>query len=325
MKGSHRVIVETKKVKYDFTVKRNITILTGDSGSGKTVLIDMIREYRRYGSDSGVFLSCDCECRTIDDENWMRQIEEISGSIIFIDEGNRFLPSKEFAELVLKSDNYFVLAVREKLPMLPYSVNEIYGFRRSGKFHEAKQTYNEIYHLYGEISGQSEINPGAVITEDSNAGYEFFSKLSSQKNIDCISAHGKSNVISILKNRKKKEDICLVIADGAAFGSEIRDVSEYLKTDEGVVLYAPESFEWLLLSTNAIPNVNVSTILERPEQYIESSEYASWERYFTALLINQTQADPVWAYSKRKLPDAYYSPKIISEVKKLMKLIVWEK
>ena len=116
MKGSHRVIVETKKVKYDFTVKRNITILTGDSGSGKTVLIDMIREYRRYGSDSGVFLSCDCECRTIDDENWMRQIEEISGSIIFIDEGNRFLPSKEFAELVLKSDNYFVLAVREKLP-----------------------------------------------------------------------------------------------------------------------------------------------------------------------------------------------------------------
>ena len=132
-------------------------------------------------------------------------------------------------------------------------------------------------------------------------------------------------MISILKNRKKREDIYLVIADGATFGSEIRDVSEYLKTDEGVVLYAPESFEWLLLSTNAIPNVNVSTILERPEQYIESSEYASWERYFTALLINQTQADPVWAYSKRKLPDAYYSPKIISEVKKLMKLIVWEK
>ena len=76
MKGSHRVIVETKKVKYDFIIRRNITILTGDSGSGKTVLIDMIREYRRYGSDSGIFLSCDCECRTIDDENWKRQIEE---------------------------------------------------------------------------------------------------------------------------------------------------------------------------------------------------------------------------------------------------------
>ena len=144
MKSSHRVIVESRKVKYDFVIRRNITILTGDSGTGKTVLIDLIRDYRRYGSDSGVFLSCDCECRTIDNEDWERQIEEISGSIIFIDEGNRFLTSKKFAMLVQNSDNYFVIATREKLPMLPYSVQEIYGFRKSGKFHEAKQKYNEI-------------------------------------------------------------------------------------------------------------------------------------------------------------------------------------
>lgn len=138
MKGSHRIIVETRKVKYDFTIKRNISILTGDSGSGKTVLIELIRDYRRYGSDSGVFVSCDRDCRTIDNEDWERQISEISDSIIFIDEGNRFLTSKRFAELVQKSDNYFVIATREKLPMLPYSVNEIYGFRKSGKFHEAR-------------------------------------------------------------------------------------------------------------------------------------------------------------------------------------------
>ena len=35
MKGAYRVIVETRKVKYDFWIKRNITIITGDSGSGK--------------------------------------------------------------------------------------------------------------------------------------------------------------------------------------------------------------------------------------------------------------------------------------------------
>ena len=38
MKGSHRIIVESRKVKYDFVIQRNITIITGDSGSGKTVL-----------------------------------------------------------------------------------------------------------------------------------------------------------------------------------------------------------------------------------------------------------------------------------------------
>ena len=123
MKGSHRIIVESRKVKYDFVIHRNITVITGDSGSGKTVLIDLIHDYGRYGADSGVFLSCDCPCKVIDSEDWERQIEETTGSIIFIDEGNRFLISKKFAQLVQGSDNYFVLATREKLPALPYSVN----------------------------------------------------------------------------------------------------------------------------------------------------------------------------------------------------------
>jgi len=324
MKGSHRVIVESKKVKYDFIVKRNITILTGSSGSGKTVLIDFIREYRRYGADSGVFLSCDCECKTIDNEDWERQIEETSNSIIFIDEGNRFLTSKRFAELVQQSDNYFVLATREKLPMIPYSVNEIYGFRQSGKFHEAKKKYNEIYHLYGEISKRDGINPKFVITEDSNSGYDFFCELSKQGEIECISSQGKSNIIKMLQKSGNADGIKLVIVDGAAFGSEMRDVSEYLDTVKNVVLYAPESFEWILLSSNTIPDVNVASILQQPENYIDSKEYASWERYFTTLLVAKTQNDPVWAYSKRKLPEVYLSKKVMSAAKKVMKLIEWD-
>lgn len=324
MKGSHRVIVESRKVKYDFIIKRNITILTGDSGSGKTILIDLIRDYRRYGTDSGVFLSCDCECGTIDNEDWERQIEKVSNSIIFIDEGNRFINSKRFAEIVKKSDNYFVLAVREKLPMIPYSVNEIYGFRKSGKFHETRQQYNEIYHLYGEITEHDMIDPNFVITEDSNSGYDFFSELSKQKNIKCISAKGKSNIIKCLQNSDNRKGTRLVIVDGAAFGSEMRDVCAYLNTVNDVVLYAPESFEWVLLSSNAIPNINVSSILQQPENYIESKEYVSWERFFTAVLVNQTQNDPVWIYSKRKLSKVYLSSKVTSAVKKIMKLIRWD-
>mgnify|MGYP000340967263 CR=1 FL=1 len=88
-----------------------------------------------------------------------------------------FLFSKEFAGVVQKSDNYFVIATREKLPMLPYSVNEIYGFRKSGKFHEAKQKYNEIYHIYGELTEEGNVDPEYVITEDSNSGYVFFFRI----------------------------------------------------------------------------------------------------------------------------------------------------
>lgn len=323
MKGSHRVIVESKKIKYDFVIRRNITILTGDSGSGKTVLIDLIRDYRRFGADSGVRVSCDCPCRTIDSEAWERQIEGITGSIIFIDEGNRFLVSKKFAELVQNSDNYFVLATREKLPALPYSVNEIYGFRKSGKFHDAKQKYNEIYHLYGEISEEKEIDPALVITEDSNSGFDFFSELCRQKGIDCITASGKSNIIRQLEKSQSMKTMRLVIADGAAFGSEMKDVSEYMKTMGNVVLYAPESFEWLLLSTNQIPGIKAENILKSPENYIDSKEYISWERFFTELLTEQTRTDPVWAYSKKKIAKAYLTSRIVNAVKTIMKLVDW--
>ena len=323
MKGSHRVIIEAKRVKYDFTLTRNITILTGDSASGKTVLIDYIRDYRRYGSESGVMVSCDRECRTLDNEDWEMQLKRITNSIIFIDEGNRFVTSKEFAKLALESDNYFVLATREKMPMLPYSVQEIYGFRESGKYHEAKQKYNEMYHLYGEISAQSSIEPELVITEDSNSGYDFFAKLSEQKNVNCISANGKSNIIKCLQDSEKTQGTRLIIVDGAAFGSEMKEVYEYLNTVGNVVLYAPESFEWLLLSSNTIPNANVTEILQEPENYIDSKKYASWERFFTALLIDMTKGDPVWSYSKKKISSVYVSSKVITAVKKMMKLVIW--
>lgn len=323
MKGAHRIIVETSKIKYDFVIKRNITILTGNSGSGKTLLIDYIREYRRYGIDSGVSVSCDCDCRTLDDENWERQLQEISDSIIFIDEGNRFLLSRRFAELVKTSDNYFVLATREKLPAIPYSINEIYGFRKSGKYAETKQKYNEIYHLYGEFSTEHDIDPKLVITEDSNSGYEFYKELSRQKSINCISANGKSNIIKKIQENLEYNKNILVIADGAALGSEIKDISEYMKVEDGIVLYAPESFEWMLLSLNIIPNVNVMSVLEHPEDYIESSEYVSWERFFTHLLIEKTKDNKIWVYSKKRLGKPYLSAKVISSAKKFMKYIDW--
>ena len=45
MKGKHRVVVSTKRLKYDFELRRNLTIIRGDSATGKTTLIDMIQDY----------------------------------------------------------------------------------------------------------------------------------------------------------------------------------------------------------------------------------------------------------------------------------------
>ena len=44
MKGKHRIVVSTKRQKYEFELRRNLTILRGDSATGKTTLIEMIQD-----------------------------------------------------------------------------------------------------------------------------------------------------------------------------------------------------------------------------------------------------------------------------------------
>lgn len=72
------------------------------------------------------------------------------------------------------SDNYFVIVTREDLPNLPYSVDEIYGIHTSGKYHDLKRTYNELYRIYSAEAYSGKERPETLVVEDSHAGYAFF-------------------------------------------------------------------------------------------------------------------------------------------------------
>lgn len=304
MKGKHRVVVSTKHLKYDFELKRNLTIIRGDSATGKTTLVDMVREYVNNPSGTPVELVCDKKCYVLEGALWKGQLSEISDSIIFIDEGNEFIRTVEFAETIQKTDNYYVIASRESLSTLPYSIEEIYGIRTSGKYGTLKQKYHEFYHIYGIDSYQNEITPEMVITEDSNSGYQFFEQICQENQLKCESMNGKSNIFHYL-NIHKNEKI-LVIADGAAFGSEIDRVLRLIAGRKNMALYLPESFEWLILSSGILKNNSVTEILSTPYDYAESEKYFSWERFFTAVLIDETK-DTYLAYIKKKLNPAYLS------------------
>ena len=80
---------------------------------------------------------------------WKEQLSGMSDSMVFIDEGNEFIKTVEFAQEIQKTDNYYVIVTREALPSLPYSIEEIYGIRTSGKYGTLKQSYHELYQMYG--------------------------------------------------------------------------------------------------------------------------------------------------------------------------------
>jgi hypothetical protein len=316
MKGTHRVVVSTKRLKYDFVIRRNITIIQGNSATGKTTLVDMIREAVNNPSGASVDLICDKKCFVLDGTLWKEQLTAVSNSIVFIDEGNEFIKTIEFSKFIQNTDNYYVIVTRESLPTLPYSVEEIYGIKSSGKYGKLEQKFNEFYRIYGSDIYKQSIHPDTVLTEDSNSGYQFFKSICDDTHIKCESLNGKSNIFQYL-NSHDNENI-LVIVDGAAFGSEMHRVTELIRDKKGVAIYLPESFEWLVLLSGVVKNSMLNSILERPADYIESNEYFSWERFFTAILIDMTK-DSYLAYTKKKLNSVYLTDtvkkSILDEIK----------
>lgn len=104
MKGRYRIVVKNSSVRYDFEIRRNITIIKGDSATGKTTLVDMIREYYENGISSGIEITCDKVCAVVEGRDWKAVLDTMQERIIFIDEGNAFVRSTEFAKCVQQSD-----------------------------------------------------------------------------------------------------------------------------------------------------------------------------------------------------------------------------
>lgn len=305
MKGKYEVVVKSRRLQYKFTVFRNITILRGDSATGKTTLIDMIAAYQENGEASGVTVNCKKQCTVLTGIRWQENLEMIHDSIVFIDEGDKFVASEDFAKAVKRTDNYYIIATRNPLFDLPYSVKEIYGIKNvsGNRYQGTKRIYAEFYPLR-RVNTDITVKPDLVITEDSKSGYSFFENYFSEYGIKCISAGSKAKIYNELVTRQY--DTVLVIADGAAFGPEIERVLP-LRKAKNIVLFLPESFEWIVLRSGIVKDKEIKAILEKPYDYIESGKYFSWERFFTDVLTKKTK-DTYLKYDKSHLNKNYLNP-----------------
>ena len=302
MTGKFEIEVYNNRIHYFLTVKRNITILQGDSATGKSELIRLVTEYEENGNSSGITLKCDAKCTVLTSVDWELRLNALRGNIIFIDETANFVKSQRFAEMVRGSDNYFVMVTRDDLEQLPYSIEEIYGLRSdTSKYKPMKRVYNEMYKLYNlpiVAPIATKVIPEIVITEDSNSGFQCFSLIFT----NCKSAGGKSNIYRMIRSAEEAEQM-LVIVDGAAFGPEMGKIARYLRaSNKKCVIYAPESFEYIVLSSGLI-DVPAS-VLDETYMHADSIKYMSWEEFYTEYLIQATR-ETIYRYNKSSLANAY--------------------
>lgn len=315
MKGKYHFRVRSKRALFDFSVRRNITILKGDSATGKTTLLHMLYEYLRVGRESGYTVSTDASyfvyLRKEVGRDWKDTLFSLRDTVIFIEENNDFVFGKDFADFVKKSGNYFVLVNRAPLRMLPYSIHEVYEIITAGKRADIRESYHEFRELYSNYPVIKHNKIRNVITEDSCSGNQFFGAVF--ETADVISAEGNGNIVSMIKSLEKGDT--LVIADGAAFGAMIEDCLAYLdaRLDLRISVWLPESFEYLILKSGLIKAPELAEILEEPANYIDSAQYESWEQFFTALLISMTSGT-AGRYSKEVLNRYYLQDKNVQKI-----------
>ena len=306
MKGSYHFRVKSKKLLFEFSIRRNITVIKGDSASGKTTLLHMMYEYLRVGKESGYSVSADVGyyvyMRQEIGRTWQEILYPLHNTVVFIEENNNFVSSGEFAKFVRTSGNYFVLVNRSPFKMLPYSIHEVYEIITEGKRTDVKESYHHLKELYSNYPVIENNRMEIVVTEDSNSGYQFFSHLFGRRNV--VSAGGNSKVLGLIQNLRSGD--ILAIVDGAAFGAMIEDCLEYFaaRINQRIAIWMPESFEYLILRSGLVESRELLRILDSTPDYVESEKYESWERYFTDLLISLTDGK-AYKYSKKVL-DEYY-------------------
>ena len=86
MRGKHHIIVQNNRIRFEFDIKRNITVVKGNSATGKTTLIDMILAYAIDRESSGVDIDADTKLLVLDALNWKSIIKENHNCIFFMDE-----------------------------------------------------------------------------------------------------------------------------------------------------------------------------------------------------------------------------------------------
>ena len=317
MKGKFNLAVKNNRISYELSIERNITVIQGNSGSGKTYLISLLRDWKANGKDSGVSVKCECNIEVFDGlTRWESFISELKNTIIFVDEGVRYIYTQEFAEYFLLSDCYLVFISRRVFPRinnLPFAVNALLKFETNRSSTPVATTANVIYQEECE-----NIIPEILITEDSNSGFEFMNEAYKDAGIQVISAGGNSNVPKkALSYAKENKRVCAIV-DGAAFGNYIGQMMDLKKFN--VHVFTPESFEWLLLNTKMFAkNPVIMEQLRETYNHCDSKEFITWERFYEYVL--KTVADEMYnvVYSKKTLDKIFLTDKILEEVKEIIK------
>lgn len=160
--------VADRRISFDLLLRRKVTVIRGNSATGKTVLWDMINRSR---TNPAVSVNCSKPVYALHDLVSCRSdLDALSGSVVIVDEDSPLYLNREFMNSVLDYNIWAVFITRDDRHLsVPFSMNEIYEFVSIGKV----VTMRRLPCIAGFTSGYS----AGIITEKNSLYAEFASGL----------------------------------------------------------------------------------------------------------------------------------------------------
>ena len=264
------------KVRYSMQLRNKFSFVSGNSATGKSTLISLIRRWNILKSSGRISNTKIVSNVDIFAPESLDSLGKTKGALYVFDEYFTDVLRKN-KSVLLKSPNYFLIVDRAyiDLPFGVYDMFEVVSERDNDGY-----ISNELMLKFRDMIDE-DVMFDLAITEDYASGYKFF------KNclvIKCKSAKGKTRVVKSVKTSFLQNiNSILVIVDEVGFGYEfiklIELCSKYRKLGKTVYLWLPKSFEYMLLSSGMFEGI--SDFLRDPYASWDLSKFGTVEQYIT--------------------------------------------
>lgn len=296
--------VRNKRYNCDLVLKHKVSVIKGDSGTGKTwltkALIDISGGYKvAYNQRVTPVL--------LNEREWKHQlICNYESTPLFIVDDCDFVFTKEFGSVFNRIGIcYLILIMRtsvrmdklERMNTISVSGDAVYNFVANGIEHTITPDID-----FKPIQVDKEIHCSKVLCEDSGSGFTFFKHLYGSNNV--VSSCGKDGIVECIMNSYEEYnrlDSLLLLVDYSAIGLRLKEILGILKfcNINVYMIVKYKSFEYMLLRSNMF-SVSEEDICR------DELSYPSLEVACETLLANLTK-DKIYSYDKRKeLKSCYY-------------------
>lgn len=250
--NNHVRVVDTRCNELEFDLSHKYTIITGDSGRGKTRLLynfengvsyldkpsarysaTIYSDYQFVVLHSNIKLAK----KNFDWVQYLKSCGEDESTVFCFDEDFTDSYTQEFQEAMIKTKFKFLIVSRYPLHYIPYGVDDIlFVTKNDGRLSLSKLDLSNF-----SLSNVTNVNE--FVCEDSGSGFKFFSAFLP----NVTSADGRSNIKDLLYSKSK----ALFCVDGLGFGANIMEVRECLNqvSDKFNYVWIIDSFEKLVLES----------------------------------------------------------------------------